>query len=185
MWTEGARGLFRGYAAGSAATRELECAWQCRQPTGGNAAVVTRTGGNPVSVTPRARAAAWGRAGTGFRPGVLRHLGLGGSPRMTTSGIAPRRGLPSHAGEPKPHGHGPPIRSTTGSPVLLHTTLVRRPVPHRPAARRRVAEHRHVLGRAGGPAPSRGASMKERTHGDAQGHLLLVPLRVAEWAVLV
>jgi hypothetical protein len=49
----------------------------------------------------------------------------------------------------------PTIWATPGTAFLLHARLVPRPVPHRPAARRRVTEHRHMPRRAARPFAGR------------------------------
>jgi hypothetical protein len=108
--------------------------------------------------------------------------------------MAPRRSLarwgargPLHGGRlrrrglPQPRGEGAAVVprldcSATGSPVVLHAGLVPRPVPRRPAARRRVAVHHHVPRPMFALGPCRGAVARHPAHDDP-ARPPLVPVR--------
>ena len=86
------------------------------------------------------------------------------------------------ANAPSSPSEGRRRQSPPGTPFLLPSGLVPGPVPHRPAARRRVAEHRHMPGRTTPRRrPRRRAVAQHPRHGDqARSPLVpvLAPLRV-------
>jgi len=67
------------------------------------------------------------------------------------------------ANAPSSPSEGRRRQSPPGTPFLLPSGLVPGPVPHRPAARRRVAEHRHMPGRTT-PDAARAAGQSHSTH---------------------